>query len=255
MAEDIITSINKQYFSSEKDEVNIMADFRNCVQRLITVITIEDLMQIANTGYEPNHENKEVLANQDGEKVEQTTVTYVDKYNFATLQHIHECLMDALVLSLRNLFYCKKNSNTAGTFVARIAKLPNLQELNENHLPKVNFFCFHKMICFLTVEDFQKGFVMLDRHKKSLKNLPQDRFLVINSNEENIAVYDPDSQKAHILAKIFYNSNYKNKNNTNLEDIKTYELFNIKVPTDFYSKAVENIKQRIPKSLNVMMLR
>ena len=346
MAEDIITSINKRYFSSEKDEVNIMADLGECVQRLITVIIIEELLKIANVGYEPNHEDKKVFVNQDGKKTEQITVTYIDKYNFATLRHIYASLMDALVLSLRNLFYCKKDSNAAGAFVVKIAKLPNLQELNKTHLPKVNLFCFNKKIRFLTTEDFRKGFVILNEHKKSLENLPQDRFLVIDSKEDDIAVHDPDSQKAYVLAKAFCEGNYKKKDDTNLEDIKTYErfhfhkdrwpdnkrfnittttkymhglktnyhhyddlckinfpriieclediseimnlyykscvsgymncnmniwcnafcsldkmvsdtieLFNIETPVDFCLKTVENIRQRIPKSLNVMMLR
>lgn len=343
--EDIITDINKQYFSPEKDKVNIMADLGECVQQLITVITVEELLKIAHTGYDPNHENVEII-NQDNKKIKQTTVSYIDKYNFATLRHVYGSLMDALVLNLRNLFYCKKNSNAAGAFVKRIAKLPNLQELNQAHLPKINVFCFRKKIRFISIDDFQRGFVILNGHKEPLDSSLQDGFLIIKPNEENIAVYDPDSQKAHDLAKTFCKKNYKKKDDTNLEDIKIYEqfhfhkdrwpdnkrfivttttkyvhglkanyhhyddlckinfpriieclediseimnlyyrscvsgymncsmniwcnaycsldkmvsdiieLFNIETPADSHQKTVENIRQRIPKSLNVMMLR
>lgn len=346
MTGDVIANINKQYFSSEKDEVNIMADLGECIQRLITVITVEELLKIANAGYEPNRENKKTFINHGGKKAEQITITYIDKYNFATLRNIHGSLMDALALSLRNLFYCKKDSNAAGAFVMKIAKLPNLQELNKNHLPRVNVFCFHKKVHFITTNDFQEGFVMLNGSNIPLKDRPQEKYFVINPGEEYVAVHDPDSQKAHVLAKTFYENNYKEKNATNLGDIKIYEqfhfhkdrwpdnkrfnittttkyvyglktnchhyddlckinfpkiieclediseiinlyyrscvsgymncnmniwcnaycsldkmvsdtigLFNIQVPTEFYSKTVENIKQRIPRSLSVMMLR
>lgn len=346
MTKNTIDDLNKQYFSSEKDEVNIVADLGECVQRLITVITVEELMKIAHTGYEPNHEDVKVFTNQDGKKYKQTTVRYIDKYNFATLQDVHESLMDALVLSLRNLFYCKEDSNAAGAFVARIAELPNLQELNKSHLPKVNVFCFRKRVYFITVNDFQEGFIILNEDNISLKDYSQEKYFIINPDEEDVAVYDPDSQKAHVLAKTFCENNYRKKGNTNLEDIKIYErfhfhkdrwpdnkrfsittttkhmhgfkvnhhhyhdlcnidfsriigalediseimnlyyrscvsgymnpsmhiwcnvycsldqmitdtisLFNIKTPADFCSKTTANIKQRIPKALNVMMLR
>ena len=37
---DIVAEINKKYFSSAKDEVNIMADLGNCTKRLIIVLTL-----------------------------------------------------------------------------------------------------------------------------------------------------------------------------------------------------------------------
>ena len=51
---DIIAEINKKYFSSEKDEVNIMTDLGNCARRLIFVLTIEQIMALAEKYYEPN---------------------------------------------------------------------------------------------------------------------------------------------------------------------------------------------------------
>lgn len=222
----VIDDLNNKYFSAEREKVNIMADLGSCIQRLITVFVVEDLMKIASTGYEPEHEDKETFTNDDGRKFEQITVRHIDKYNFATLRNIHESLMDALVLSLRNLFYCKKDSNAAGAFVKEISKLPNLSELNKAHLSHTNVMCYLSEVKFATNEDVRAGIITLGDNQVSLDGLTLDEsFILANQDKGYAVVYDLDSQKAYDLAKEFCRKHYICKKDTNLPEIKSYEQF------------------------------
>ncbi len=224
---DIVAEINKKYFGSAKDEVNIMADLGNCTKRLIIVLTLEKILELAVTGYDPDHKKEETFTDSKGKKSHQTIYSYIDKYNYVTLKDIHSMLMDALVISLRTLFYCNKQSSTAGSFVMEIVNLPNLRKLNETHLFNIRSGYGYFDVGFVTKKNIRDGSIRLKRYTVNLQRMSSKKSFMLTHKSDNYFVfYDKDSQKAQELAKLFYNSNYNNGNKiNNLPDIKEYEKF------------------------------
>ena len=223
---DIIAEINKKYFSSEKDEVNIMTDLGNCARRLIFVLTIEQIMALAEKYYEPNKviEAKEIRS--DGKISRQTTFNYSDPFNYDSLREIHSMMFDGLMISLRNMFYSTNTSNSAGSFIVRIANANNLKKLNEYHRSKQILFGYD--IGFISKKELENG-------KKNLNgkiiDLPEysekTSFSIMSDKEKYVLYYDVDSEKAQRLAKKFYNDNYliDGVKQNNISDIKEYERF------------------------------
>ena len=223
---DIVAEINKKYFSSAKDEVNIMADLGNCARRLIFVLTIGRIMALAGERYEPNKIIEAKETRSDGKISRQTTFNYSDPYNYDSLREIHSIMFDGLMISLRNMFYSMNTSNSAGSFIARIANVDSLKKLNEYH--RLNQILFGYDIGFISKKELEHGEKKLNgRIIKLPERSGNTSFSIMSDEEKYVLYYDIDSSKAQRLAKKFYKDNYfidKQKQN-NIVDIKEYERF------------------------------
>ncbi len=225
---DIVSEINNKYFSLAKDEVNIMADLAECVKRFIIAETIEQILDIAKIGYDPNQKVDESIINSNKGRTHLVTISYTDKYNYSTLKNLHSMVMDGLLISLRTLFYSRENSCTAGSFIKTIAETPNLKKLNENHLRKVKSAYGLFGVEFLTKKDVKRGSVELGKRTVGLTDFDTNKsFVFLSETDDYYLINDKDSQKAQTLAKNFYYSYYFNKGKriTNLIDIKEYEKY------------------------------
>ena len=223
---DIVAEINKKYFSSAKDEVNIMADLGNCARRLIFVLTIERIMALAGERYEPNKVIEAKETRSDGKISRQTTFNYSDPYNYDTLREIHSIMFDGLMISLRNMFYSMNTSNSAGSFIARIANVDSLKKLNEYH--RLNQILFGYDIGFISKKELEHGEKKLnDKIIKLPERSGNTSFSIMSDEEKYVLYYDIDSSKAQRLAKKFYEDNYfiDNQKQNNIVDIKEYERF------------------------------
>lgn len=225
--EDKINELNKKYFSKEKDEVNIMNDLGNCTRRIIYVLTVEEIMRIAECLYEPNKIITDEVSSSNGKVSRQTTFTYSDPCNFETLYYAYSMLVDSMMLELRKLFYCKKDANSAGTFISELANLNNLRQLNELH--KSKFALFGYSTGFIHKNDIRRGYTQFKGKRIELKNCSIDRnFFIGNDNEHFTLYYDAYSGRAARLAKEFYRQNYfddTGKRMPNIADIKEYERY------------------------------
>lgn len=225
--EDKISELNKRYFSNKKDEASIMNDLGNCTRRIINVLVVGELMRIAECLYEPNKMTTDEVSNLDGKVSRQTIISYSDPCNFATLYYIYSMLVDSMMLELRKLFYCKKDANSAGTFISELANLKNLQQMNEVHKSKYALFGY--TTGFIRKRDIKDGYILFNNKKVVLKDRPVNKnFFIASDDERFILYYDVYSSKAHKLAKEFYSQNYFDDNGKhmfNIADIKQYERY------------------------------
>ncbi len=223
---DSIAEINKKYFSPEREEVNIMADLGNCARRLIFVLTIEQIMILAEKHYEPNRiiEAKEIRSKNKISR--RTTLSYSDPYNYDSLREIYSIMFDGLMISLRNLFYRDDNSNSAGSFITKIANIESLKKLNEYH--RSNQILFGYDIGFIEKKELKNGKKILNGKTIILpKHSEKTSFSIMSDKEKYILYYDADSNRAQRLAKKFYRDNYhiNGEKQKNITDIKEYERF------------------------------
>lgn len=282
-SEDRISELNKKYFSKEKDEVNIMNDLGNCARRIIYVLTVGEIMRIAECLYEPNKIISDEVSSSNGKVSRQTTFNYSDPCNFETLYYAYFMLVDSMMLELRKLFYCKKDANSAGAFISELANLNNLKQLNELH--KSKFALFGYATGFIHKCDIRRGYVNFKGKRIDLKNCPVDKnFFICNDNERFTLYYDVYSSEVASLAKEFYRQNYfdaEGKRMPNTIDIKEYERyyfhkdewdrnkrwkihteveevqglqFNHNVYTNLCSTNIDNIFKQLEKLVHIMDL-
>lgn len=226
---DKIAYLNKKYFSKQKDEVNIMADLGDCAKRLIFILTIEEIMGLAYDVFNPRDIKSVAEKRKDGTIARQTTFNYSDPENYESLSFMHAMMMDGLMISLRNLFYCDSvnNSKSAGSLIMEINNCSDLGDLNEIH--RRSNIPFGYSIGFIKNKDIKLGYAVINGDKIYLDKPPtKGNFTILNDDKKYILYCDRDSKRAQQLAKRFVKGNYFDENGerrNNLFDIKEYEKF------------------------------
>lgn len=182
--EDKISYLNRKYFSKQKDEVNIMADLRDCAKSLIFILTIEEIMGLAYDAFNPRDIKSVTEKRKDGSVARQTTFNYSDPENYESLSYMHAMMMDGLMISLRNLFYCDSvgNSKSAGSLIMEINNCGDLRDLNEVH--RRNNILFGYNIGFIKNKDIKLGYMVINGEKICFNKPPsKGNFMIFNDDK------------------------------------------------------------------------